>query len=65
LNRSRKQRTRQRTPKASDLNRVLVAISYKTGIPYSTLLMEDDLIIQTYIDFLTEEVEAYQKASKR
>jgi hypothetical protein len=44
---------------------VLVVISYKTGIPYSTLLQEDDLIIQTYIDVLAEEAEAYQKASKR
>lgn len=40
-------------------------VSYKTGIPYSTLILEDDLIIQTYIDFLAEEAEAYQKASKR
>lgn len=58
-------RNRQTRPKASDLTRALCIIAWKTGIPYSTLIKEDDLIIQTFIDLLTEEYEANQKASKR
>lgn len=39
-------------------------VSYKTGIPFSVLLQEEDPVIQTYIDILAEEAEAYRKASK-
>lgn len=50
-----------KTPKVGPLNRALVVLSYKTGIPYSVLLMEEDEIIEQYLEILSAEAEAAQR----